>query len=239
MPKAYDTWNPLPHRAIEQLASRVWRVEGDLPNMPLKRVMTIAKRADGALVIHNAAALDDASMKRIDDWGAVGFVIVPNGYHRLDAKVFKDRYPSAKVLCPLGARKKVEQVVPVDGSYADFPKDDAISMQELDGTKQAEGVLIVRSGEADVTLVFNDAIFNMPHLSGFQGFVFRHLTQSSGGPRVSRLARLAIVKDKPAFAAHLDRLASLPNLARIIVSHHLTIDRDPASTLRGVAASLR
>ena len=95
MAKAHTTWRVLPHGPIEKLSERVWRVEGDVPGMPLKRVMTIAKRADGGLVVHNAIALDDAGMAQIEQWGPVRVIVVPNGYHRLDAKVFAERFPDA------------------------------------------------------------------------------------------------------------------------------------------------
>ncbi len=52
------------------------------------------------------------------------------------------------------------------------------------------------------------------------------------------IARLLVISDRAAFRAHLERLAALPGLRRIVVAHHLTIDRDPAATLRAVAATL-
>jgi hypothetical protein len=235
MAKANSTWNVLPHRPIEKLTPSLWRIEGDLD--PLKRVMSVARLADGGLVVHNAIAMDDASMAELDAWGPVGFIVVPNGFHRLDAPVYKSRYPAAKVLCPRGAKKKVEEVVPVDGSYDDLPADPRVKLEHLAGTNDTEGVLVV-SDDGETSLVFNDAVFNMPHLSGFTGFVFKSVTASSGGPKVSRLFRLFMMKDKTAFRAHLERLAALPGLARILVSHHETITRDAAGTLRAIAATL-
>jgi hypothetical protein len=232
-----ENWPVLPHCPLEQLSPRVRRVEGDLEGMPLKRVMTIARTASGKLVVHNAMALDDAGMTALDAFGPVGWVVVPNGYHRIDAPRFARRYPDAKVLCPPGARAKVERVVRVDGTYADFPEDPHVRFEVLDGTREGEGVMIV-TDEDGTTLVFNDAIFNMPHVTGFSGFVFKHLTQSSGGPRVSRIARLFLVAEKASFRAHLQRLANVPNLRRVIVSHHETITNEPTRVLREVAASL-
>lgn len=230
-------WRVLPHAPIEKLTENVWRVEGALEGMPLRRVMTLAKRTDGALVVHNAIALDDAAMADLDAWGEVGFIIVPNGYHRLDAPRFAARYPKARVLCPAGALAKVAKVASVNGDYADFPEDDAIRFETLDGTRGAEGAMIVRS-RSGVTLVLTDAVFNMPHAKGAHGFVFRHITDSTGGPRVSRVFRMLVMKDREAFRAHLDRLASLPDLERIIVGHHETIAVEPARVLRDVAARL-
>src|SRR3569623_764868 len=95
MAKAHTTWRVLPHGPIEKLSDRVWRVEGDVPGMPLKRVMTIALCADGGLDIHNAIALNDAGMAQLEQWGPVRVIVVPNGYHRLDAEVFAARFPDA------------------------------------------------------------------------------------------------------------------------------------------------
>ncbi len=203
----------------------------------MKRVMVVAKRSDGSLVVHNAIGLDDAAMKELESLGSIKWIIVPNGYHRIDAAAFHARYPDAKVLCPRGARAKVEKVVPVDGTYEDFSSDDDIRFQDLPGMNGLEGAMIVRSKDG-VSVVLTDAVFNMPHVGGFSGFVLRHLTQSTGGPRVSRIARLFLVKDKRAFRSALEELAAIPNLRRVIVAHHLTIDRDPANVLREVAATL-
>lgn len=237
MAKANTTWKVLPHGPIEKLSDRLWRVEGDLEGVPMKRVMSIARRADGGLVVHNAIALGEAEMAEIDAWGKVAVIIVPNGYHRLDAKVFRDRYPSAQVVCPAGARAKVEQVVPVTGTYDDVAADDVVQLFTFEGTKQREGGMLVHDADG-ASLVVNDAIFNMPHVRGFTGFILKTVTGSTGGPKISRIARMLMIADKPAFRAHLERLAETPDLRRIIVAHHQTIDDQPAATLREVAATL-
>jgi hypothetical protein len=237
MAKRDGTWNVLPHRPIEKLSPNLWRVEGDLKDMPLKRVMTLAKRTDGTLVVHNAISLEDTAMAEIDDFGKVAYVIVPNGFHRLDAAAYRTRYPDAQFFAPSGAREKVQQVVDVHGACEDFPADESVSYTTLAGTGGGEGVLTVKSNE-EVTLVLNDVVFNMPHVPGIKGYVLRYVTASTGGPRVSRVGKLFLIKDKAALRAHLNRLADTPRLRRIIVSHHRVIEDDPAGTLRRVAAEL-
>lgn len=237
MTKAHTTWKVLPHGPIEKLSERLWRVEGDLEGMPLKRVMSIAKRADGTLIVHNAIALEAAAMAEVDAWGNVAVIAVPNGYHRLDAKVFHDRYPDAEIVCPGGARAKVEQVVKVTRAYRELPADGAVTVEELEGTKGREGVLIIRDADG-ISLVFNDCVFNMPHGKGIHGFVLRRITGSTGGPKVTRLAKWFLIGDKVAFRAHLERLADLPGLRRVVVSHHITIDQAPARVLRDVASAM-
>lgn len=237
MAKFHETWTVLPHLDIEELERNLWRVQGSIEGMGLKRVMTLARMQDGRLVIHNGIALEEEAMKRIEAWGTPAFIIVPNAYHRLDAFAFKQRYPGAKILCPDGARKRVEEVVPVDGAYDALPADDTVRLVTLDGIKEAEGVMVVES-EGGTTLVFNDILFNMPHAKGMAGLIFRYVTQSTGGPRVSRIVRWFVMKDKKALRAHLERLADTPRLERIIVSHHRMITEAPAETLRSVARTL-
>src|SRR5690349_22929626 len=98
--KAHTEWTVLPHGPIQRLSERLWRVEGTLPSLPLPRVMTIARRSDGGLVVHNAIAVDDTVRAEIAAWGPIAAIIVPNGYHRLDAPAFHSRYPGARVVCP-------------------------------------------------------------------------------------------------------------------------------------------
>src|SRR5262249_24376514 len=123
-------------------------------------------------------------------------------------------YPDAKVYCPAGAKKKVAEVVTVDGTYDDAPKDDDVSLVQLDGVKEHEGVLQVRSASG-TTVVLNDAVNNLPKLGGMFGFML----SPTGRTSVPRIFRWFFLKDKKAFSAHIERLADLPGLKRVIVSH--------------------
>jgi hypothetical protein len=237
MPKAHAEWTVLRHHPIEKLEENLWYVTGTLPGMSLKRVMTLVRLEDGSIVIHSAIALDEASMSEVEIWGKPAILLVPNSFHRLDAPAYVSRYPDLKVYCPRGGRKKIEEIVAVDGTYEDLGDLSSLSWEYLEGIGKGEAVFLVRS-QSGTTLVFNDAVFNMPHGTGVHGFIFRYLTQSTGGPRVSRLFRLFALKDRAAFRAHLERLADTPDLLRVIVSHHQMIAHQPAEVLRTVADSL-
>lgn len=221
MAKNHETWNVLEHGPIEKLESNLWRVEGSVPRMSLRRVMTIIKHENGSLTVHNPISMDEDSMSEIEAWGSPSTLIVPNAYHRMDCKPFAARYPNAKLVCPAAARKKVSAVSPVDYSYEKFATDDSVSLRHIEGTAQREGVLII-SHDVGATLVFNDLVFNMPHYAGFSGFVMRRLTASTGGPRISRLSKMMVVKNKGEVARDLIALSETPSLSRIIVSHHET-----------------
>ncbi len=232
------TWAACPHGPIAALGEDLYRVEGSLPSgPPLKRVMTIVKRRSGKLLIHGAIALDAPAMAALEALGEPAELVVPSGMHRLDAPRYVARYPALRVYCPRGARKRVEKVVAVSGTVDDLDADDQVRAIHFGGTGEREACLFVRTPEG-TTLILNDMLFNMEHLPGFQGFLLKHVTQSSGGPRVSRLARLGLVKDRTEVRRTFEELARTPGLVRVVVAHHEDITVDPAGALRRVAESL-
>lgn len=226
-------WTVDPHDPIDKHEDNLWSVVGDIPRMPLRRRMTLAKLRDGRVVVHNAVCVDELSMKAITDWGEVAVILVPNAFHRLDAHAWRERFPKARVLCPAGATKKVREVVEVDGDYGVFQGDDTVRLDPLDGVEQAEGVMSVTSGER-ASLVFNDVLFNQPDLPGFQGWVMKAIG-STGGPKVTNVAKWFLVKERAAFQANLLRLADTAKLARAFPGHGDVIDLQAGATLRGVA----
>jgi hypothetical protein len=218
MATAQSEWKVLPHGPIEKLADNLWWVQGSLSAMSLKRVMTVVRLSDGRLVIHNAIAMGEDAMKALEDWGSPAFMIVPSAIHRLDAPAYKARYPGLRVIAPSGAREKVEKVVRVDMTYEQFPGDEAVRLETLQGLAAAEGAMIVRSPDG-VSVVLNDAVFNMDRKRDPLGFLFTSILGSAPGPRVSRFAKLTLVKDKRALKADLERLAGIADLKRLIVAH--------------------
>lgn len=218
MPKAHAGWKVLSHGPIVELAENLWWVEGALPGMSLKRVMVIVRLGDGRLVIHNGIALEESAMQRIEAWGQPAFLIVPNGGHRLDAPAYKKRYPALEVVGPKGSRAKIEEVIKVDKTYEEFAANDTVTFETLHGVGETEGAMLVESPDG-VTVVLNDAVFNMDTKRDPLGFFFTTLLGSAPGPRVSRLAKLLFVKDKGALRADLERFAQLPNLIRLVVAH--------------------
>lgn len=220
MPKAYSDFNVLPHEPIVRLAENIWWLRGTLPNMSLKRTMTVV-RLEGPsspLVIHNAIALEESAMRELEAWGTPSYLLVPNGAHRLDAPAYKKRYPQLKVFAPPGSRERVREVVPVDGSYLDFPEAKELELRILPGIGETEGAMIVRSSDGR-TVVLNDAVFNMDRPRDFFGSLITTVFGSAPGPRVSRLSKLVFIKDRAALKAELLALAALPDLQRLIVAH--------------------
>lgn len=172
-------------------------------------------------------------MAEVEAWGKPAFLIVPSGYHRLDIHAFKARYPGMKLLAPAAIAARVGQVAAVDGDLALVPADDAVRVEALEGTKIGEPVLIVRTGERH-SVMLGDAMMNLAHGKGGEGFVFK-LLGTTGGPKVPPIAKLFLMSDRARFRAGLERIAALPGLARVMPSHGEGVD---AETLKKVAATL-
>jgi hypothetical protein len=223
-------WTEASHGPLTALADGLWTVEATLETLPIGRRMVVFRLDDGSLAVHSAVCCDAATMAAIDAEGPVRWIIVPSGYHRLDAGAWKARYPEARVITRAASRARVEQRVAVDGDYDLLPAGGPLSWVALDGVP-AEGAFVHRDPAGAVTLVFNDAFMNIPdRLPGFRGLVVK-LIGSAGGPKVTRTAKYFIVKDRPAYAAHLRRLAETPGLARVIPGHGLVVASDPGAAL--------
>lgn len=233
-------WSVLAHDPIQELSENLWRVEGALPRFGMRRVMTVVRLGDARLLIHSAIALDEPSMKRLEAWGKPAVLLIPHVRHRMDAPRFKHRYPELRVFAPPAVMDKARAVVTVDGTYADAPLDASASLGLLDGMAGAEGVLTVRS-TGGTSVVLNEVVFD---LEPPKNALLRSLMNLSGfgpGAVVTPVVKLESVRDRPKLAAHLERLAAIPDLARLIVSHSRLTEGGEAAraALQKAAATLR
>jgi hypothetical protein len=238
MSRPLDEWKVLPHDDLVRVTDDILTVTGEIsmPLMALKRRMTIVRLKGSRLAIFSAIALDEDEMRRIEDFGKPTFLIVPNDHHRLDSKIWKDRYPALRVLAPPAACEAVEELVAVDASAVDFGDPD-VAFVIVDGTGGGEAALEVRGADG-LTLVLNDIVANIRDEHGIGGWLLRRMGFAGEEPHVPGPVKRAMVEDKAAVRAQLLRWAQEPRLKRIIVSHGETIDQDPAGALRDLAASL-
>ena len=231
-------WLVLPHNPIQELSENLWRVEGELPRFSMKRVMSVVRLHSGGLLIHSAIALDEASMSRLEAFGAPEIMLVPHVRHRMDAARFKRRYPALRVFAPPAVMTKARAVVQVDGTYADVPADPAIALELLEGTGEAEGALLVHSSDG-TSVVLTEVVFDLEPPESALGRAAVNLMGLGPGPRVTPFVKFEMVKERAALAGHLARLAAIPDLVRLIVGHsRMSVGAEAASALRAAAATL-
>jgi hypothetical protein len=232
MPKPPRPWTVIPHDPIEKLDENLWAVESPVPGIPIRRRMCIIKRGDGKLVFVNAVPLADAALAEVTAWGQPAFLVIPHDQHGIDAHAFQQKL-GVKIYGPKANEQKMRARWEVAGTLEELPADPSVSFESLDGTKTGEPVGIVRSG-GRVSLLFCDAYQDA---SGYKLPLPLRMLGFGGGPKVVPIFKWLFTKDKAALKAHLDRLAALPGLERLVPCHGAITSSEAAATLRRVAAS--
>ena len=238
MPKIHEAWTILPHGPLGEIGDGLLTVTGQIP-MPLgnfPRRMTVVRLKGGRTAIFSAIALPGAQMERIEALGRPAVLIVPNAAHRLDAKIWKQRYPDIAVLAPPGARAAVEEAVPVDATE-DVLADPDVRFHLVAGMKESEAALTVRRADG-TTLILNDVIGHVRHPHGIGARIMARLFGFGvHGPRIPRPIKRHIAHPAT-LARQLRGWAGIEDLRRIIVSHGEMITKNPAATLNRIAAEL-
>jgi len=239
MPKILDRWTVMPHGPLEEVDEGILTVTGEIV-MPLGRFprrMSVVALEGARTAIWSAIALAEQDMARIEALGRPSFLIVPSDAHRLDARIWKTRYPDIQVVTASGARDRVSEAAPVD-SIDPAWHDRAVTFETVPGTGGREGALTVRRGDR-LTLIVNDVIGHVRHPHGLGAKVMAWLMGFGlTSPEVPWPVKRRIIRDPAALAAQFRRWADAGGLARIIVSHGDPIEKDPAGALRVLADRL-
>lgn len=234
MPIGPTTWTVQKNRPIEKLGSNLWRVSGLLGPKGPQRSMSVARRADGDLIIYNAIALDEPGMAELEAFGRPAYMVIPNAFHRADAFIWRQRYPDIKVVAPAGAARAAAKAVPVDMGPGDVPADPDIWLGCPDGFAEKEALMVVNGADGR-TVVANDALCDIPAERGFPVSVMMAPIGRLSTPRV---IRWFLMKDGAAWASHIDRLTE--GLARLVPGHGDILEGERAvESLKGAAALLR
>jgi hypothetical protein len=239
MTKPFQEWKVLPHGKLVQIDDNILTVTGQvhMPLTDLPRRMTVVRLNDSRLVVFSAIALDEDEMAALEAYGQPSFLIVPNDHHRLDARIWKDRYPAMQVVAPEGSRAKVNETVTVDTSVPTFG-DSKVRFMTVHGTREHEAALMVQTPNG-TTLVLNDLVGNIRDGSGFSGWLLRMAGFAGDKAQIPAPVKMLLVDDTNALKAQLLAWAEIGTLKRILVSHGSPIEDNPAQTLRDLAASLR
>lgn len=235
--KPFQKWTVLPHGRLSEVDEGILTVTGEL-HMPIgdfPRRMTVVRLDDGRLVIYSAMALDRHEMRQLESYGTPAVLVVPNDIHRMDAKVWKDRYPHILVVAPRGVRAKIEEVVPVDLDTTNVDLADLrVRVLAVPGTEEGDTALVVER-PGGTTIVVNDVIWNLAPQRGVRGFFWKVFGFTSQAPTTPKFVVKKKIKDPSAFAQQLERWSKIKNLKRVIVSHGDIIERDVSASLHEIA----
>jgi hypothetical protein len=238
MTDAHARWTVLPHDELVAVDDTIMTAVGYLP-MPLTRLprrMTVVRLRDARLVIYSAIALDEKGMATLEGFGTPAFLVVPNDKHRMDARIWKQRYPAMRVVAPRGAGGKVADVVPVDATTPDFGDPD-VRFMTVPGTAERESALVVqRAGRT--TLVLNDIVGNIRDARGLGGWFLGVMGFAGSEPRIPGIVKRLLIRDRAALREQLLLWAKDQSVVRILVSHGAIIDDHPRDALMKLAETL-
>jgi hypothetical protein len=238
MSRPLQQWKVLPHGKLSEVDENILTVTGDIrmPMMSLPRRMTVVRLNGSRLIVFSAIALNEDEMTRLEAYGRPAFLIVPSDKHRLDARPWKNRYPTMQVVAPEGARAKVEDVVPVDTVAPEFD-DPNVQFVAVPGTRGHEAALVVRTPNG-TTLVLNDLVGNIRSEPGSRTWLLQLAGFAGKEAQIPRVVKMVMIKDANALRAQLMQWAEIESLKRILVSHGSPIEDNPRQTLRDLASSL-
>src|SRR5262249_36160607 len=193
----------------------MWAVEDIIPGIPkfFRRRMTVVRRADGKLVFFNAVPVPDVTLAAIRALGAPAQLVVPSCLHMMDAPAFAHRL-EVKAYAPAKSLEKVRERMPDAASLDELPADPGVTPMTVDAFKTGEAFLLVKSG-ARASLLLCDLVINVPHGTGFSGFMFK-LMGFTGGPKLPKPAQMRVLKDRPGVKALYAKLATTEGLARLV-----------------------
>ena len=239
MAVATRTWKVHPHGQLTQVDDRILTVTGTIlmPAGRLPRRMTVVRLEHGGLVIFSAMSLADDQMTVLEAFGTPAYMIVPNDHHRMDARSWKERYPTLRVIAPAGAREKVEKVVLVDATFGDFA-DSSVRFVPVAGTAEKEAALEVH-GANGTTLILNDLVGNIRGARGFSGWFLRLMGFAGDEPHIPLPIRRVMIESRGQVREQFLTWAAMTSLRRILVSHGEPIEDDPRGALRRLAQSLQ
>lgn len=197
--------------------------------------MVIYRTREGKLWVHSPVAVDETTKSEIDALGTVAWIVVPNDMHRMDAPIWKENYPNARIICPESAVKKVSKKVPVDGTAEEeFAHGEIISRQMAGATRaELSYELELEKGKG---LVINDLLVNVEKLPGFFGRLLKFLGRI-GRFRVPAPQTFLFLHQKELFRLWLETMAKR-NFSLVTVSHGKPITQDVSGWFLQAATKL-
>jgi hypothetical protein len=207
----------LPHGPWQKLADQLWLLQGTLPRGSMPRTMVVYRKSNGGLIVHSGVVIDDEALSEMLSWGRIDTLIVPNPWHRLDAAAYREKFPNIQIVAPRAAMAKVAEKVAVDGAAEDLLIGTGFEPWNIEGIKATELCYRVDLGKGH-GLVFTDALMNLSHLKGLEGWILR-LVGSTGFFGMTAIGRLILLKERKAFKQWLLTESQSPGLRLVAVAH--------------------
>lgn len=219
--KEEESWEShIPERqgSLEEIFPNVlYRVEASgCEYGPPTRNMTIYV-CNKKLIIISAIAVNDVTLQEIVKLGTPSILIIPNTMHRCCARVWKNKFPTMKVVCPnisypKNGREIIEQIVKVDMTINELCQQqpewkDCLISHQITGWKHFEEIIEVKLSTTKKAIIVCDLLFTVPleKNAGLMTNLMQWIFDSNIElpldddqiiiPKVSRVARIFGIQD--------------------------------------------
>src|SRR3954469_25973515 len=106
--------------------------------------MTIVRRADGTLLFFHAVPLEEKVLAEVQALGKPADLVVGHHQHMMDAHAFAARL-GLRIFGPRRVERALRARCDLAGFLEDVPKDPAVTIESLPGSKLDETVMVVNS----------------------------------------------------------------------------------------------
>src|SRR5262245_19030593 len=178
----------------------------------------LIRLSSGGVLIHAPGPLSDAVHRAIDSLGPVRALVAPNLLHHLFLAENSAAFPQARVFAAPGLREKLG-TVRIDELLSEKPPD--LWAAELDQVQVGgcpslnETVFLHRTSR---TLLCLDLVFNVNTSQHWYTRLFMRINGAYGSFGPSRIFRYAVMKDRRALRASLDRVFAW-DFDRVTLAH--------------------
>eukprot|EP01091_Cochliopodium_minus_P010687 TRINITY_DN2889_c0_g1_i1.p1 TRINITY_DN2889_c0_g1~~TRINITY_DN2889_c0_g1_i1.p1 ORF type:complete len:332 (+),score=99.78 TRINITY_DN2889_c0_g1_i1:35-1030(+) len=153
------------HGKIEEIKPNFFKLTSSQWGMNDLRLMSIYRMNSGGLLIHGALAINEEEIKNLEKLGSPEIIIVPSLSYEVDSKVYKERYPEAKLVCPEPIKEKLQSHLPIDCSAEDiFNKGNSFNIKVHKPPlkqKYTEYIYEIPLGNGEKGLILNEMVLNV------------------------------------------------------------------------------
>ena len=181
------------------------------------------RNASGGLLLYSPSSLGEDTFARIDALGGeVQALLVPNHFHNLALKRFRERYPKAKALASRGGWKRLARnghdgLGPSEDALPFLPPDSRVL--ESEGMKTGEVWLSLPSTSGRVLLVGDSFMNRMRPTKGVTGFVVETVLGIGVGLSLSRTLHFLHIADKARYQDWARATVTREGPTTLVVTH--------------------
>ncbi|RYZ42328.1 MAG: DUF4336 domain-containing protein [Myxococcaceae bacterium] len=199
--------------------------------------MTVLRLPDGGLWVHSPVAFTPERRAALEALGPVRFLVAPNLFHHLHLPDWAAAFPDARVAAPPGLRAK-QPALRIDLVLGDAPDAgwaSVVDQVHVRGMPRLGEFLFFHRPSR--TLLVTDLVFHYQRADSWKLRLYARVERVWKRFAVPLLIRVALMKDKQAVRADLQRVLQW-DVERVVVCHGEVLEHGGQKALHDAFAGL-